>query len=247
MSGIKEIVKKRSSLWNLSALLYFIMVASIIAVSIQKTATFQNLHRNIQYLIYFIVFVVLLILYIFYIIRYMRIKGKIVQLIPQTSFGEFKKHMKSSDIKKEVVLENLYLLTTLRKGDKFLKEEFYTRSTIQLSITCFIYCFIFILQFVVLEMTLDFVYRLALLIIAIIVGLYGIFALIRYFIAYKRVNIMTKENLKDIEIIVAEITRELKEKIRDELNEEDVRLEKERLEKEETKEKNKSIYDEVND
>lgn len=96
-------------------------------------------------------------------------------------------------------------------------------------------------------MTLDFVYRLALLIIAIIVGLYGIFALIRYFIAYKRVNIMTKENLKDIEIIVAEITRELKEKIRDELNEEDVRLEKERLEKEETKEKNKSIYDEVND
>lgn len=237
MSGIKEIVKKRSSLWNLSALLYFIMVASIIAVSIQKTATFQNLHRNIQYLIYFIVFVVLLILYIFYIVTYMRIKGKIVQLIPQTSFGEFKKHMKSSDMKKEVVLENLYLLTTLRKGDKFLKEEFYTRSTIQLSITCFIYCFIFILQFVVLEMTLDFVYRLALLIIAIIVGLYGIFALIRYFIAYKRVNIMTKENLKDIEIIVAEITRELKEKIRDELNEEDVRLEKERLEKEETKEK----------
>lgn len=247
MSGIKEIVKKRSSLWNLSALLYFIMVASIIAVSIQKTATFQNLHRNIQYLIYFIVFVVLLILYIFYIIRYMRIKGKIVQLIPQTDFGEFKKHMKSSDMKKEVVLENLYLLTTLRKGDKFLKEEFYTRSTIQLSITCFIYCFIFILQFVVLEMTLDFVYRLALLIIAIIVGLYGIFALIRYFIAYKRVNIMTKENLKDIEIIVAEITRELKEKIRDELNEVDARLEKERLEKEETKEKNKSIYDEVND
>lgn len=247
MSGIKEIVKKRSSLWNLSALLYFIMVASIIAVFIQKTATFQNLHRNIQYLIYFIVFVVLLILYIFYIVTYMRIKGKIVQLIPQTSFGEFKKHMKSSDMKKEVVLENLYLLTTLRKGDKFLKEEFYTRSTIQLSITCFIYCFIFILQFVVLEMTLDFAYRLALLIIAIIVGLYGIFALIRYFIAYKRVNIMTKENLKDIEIIVAEITRELKEKIRDELNEEDVRLEKERLEKEETKEKNKSIYDEVND
>ncbi|MBW0594748.1 hypothetical protein MALH04_00504 [Mycoplasma anatis] len=247
MNGIKEIAKKRSSLWNLSTLLYFIMVVSIIAVSIQKTTTFQNLHRNIQYLIYFIVFVVLLILYIFYIVRYMRIKGKIVQLIPQTSFAEFKKHMKSSDMKKEVVLENLHLLTTLRKGDKFLKEEFYTRSTIQLSITCFIYCFIFILQFVVLEMTLDFVYRLALLIIAIIVGSYGIFALIRYFIAYKRVNIMTKENLKDIEIIVAEITRELKEKIRDELNEEDVRLEKERLEKEETKEKNKSIYDEVND
>ncbi|MBW0595729.1 hypothetical protein MADP07_00017 [Mycoplasma anatis] len=247
MSSIKEIAKKRSSLWNLSTLLYFIMVVSIIAVSIQKIATFQNLHRNIQYLIYFIVFVVLLILYIFYIVRYMRIKSKIVQLIPQTSFAEFKKHIKSSDMKKEVVLENLYLLTTLRKGDKFLKEEFYTRSIIQLSISCFIYCFIFILQFVVLEMTLDFVYRLALLIIAIIVGSYGIFALIRYFIAYKRVNIMTKENLKDIEIIVAEITRELKEKIRDELNEEDVRLEKERLEKEETKEKNKSIYDEVND
>lgn len=247
MNDIKEIVKKRSSLWNLSVILYFIMLASIIAVSIQKTATFQNLHRNIQYLIYFIVFMVSLILYIFYIIRYMRIKSKIIQLIPQTSFSEFKKHVKSSDMKKDTVLENVYLLTTLRKGDKFLKEEFYTRNIIQLFITCFMYCFIFILQFVVLEMTLDFVYRLTLLIVAIIVGLYGIFALIRYFIAYKRVNIMTKENLKDIEIIVAEITRELKEKIRDELNEEDARLEKERLEKEETKEKNKSIYDEVND
>lgn len=230
MGIFNEIVKKRKKIIDITFIPYIIAVLSMILLSILKSNSFSNLDRNIKCLVYGITFSVSLILYLIYFFQYRKINNEILVLISQTNFAEFKKYMKSLKYSKELLNQNLQLLSILRNGNKFLKEEFWTRSMLTIVLPCILYSFLFIIQFVILEMWLDLVYRIILLIVGIISGLYGLIVIIKFILSHKRINRFNNQNLKDIEIIAEEMVHEYKEESSDELNEEDARKEKEKLE-----------------